>query len=379
MMRLPKFRFFAPASLAEACAVLAGEGSEAMVLAGGTDLLPNMKRRQQQPRALVSLSRVAELRAWGASGDRFAVGASQTLADVAVDRQVFANYHGLQKASSQVATPLIRNQATLGGNLCLDTRCNYYNQNGEWRKAIDNCMKAPVATNGVFTTGLFLAGSAERQQKSGDEPGSICWVAPGSPRCWAVSSTDTAPALIALDAEVELASTAGLRRIPLADLYNNDGMAYLTKRPDEILVRVLLRPAAERWKSTYWKLRRRGSFDFPVLGVGASVRLGPSGEVEEARIVLGGVASRPVVVSAAAAALVGGPLTDERIAAAADAAVKLSKPLDNTDFALGWRKNVTRPFVEGALKELRGDDFEALGGLARRARRAVALPMFPTG
>jgi 4-hydroxybenzoyl-CoA reductase subunit beta len=374
MMRLPKFQFFAPASLAEACKVLAGEGPEAMVLAGGTDLFPNMKRRQQGPRALVSLSRVAELRTREATGEGMTLGAASTLSDVAMDGAVRGRYAALERAAARVATPLIRNQATLGGNLCLDTRCNYYNQNFEWRQSIDYCMKAPAATTGVFTTALFLAGSAERNNKSGDEPGSICWVAPGSPRCWAVSSSDSAPALIALGAEVELVSHEGARRIPLASLYNNDGMAFLTKRPDEILTRVLL-PSAEQWTSTYWKLRRRGSFDFPVLGVGAAVKRAPSGEVEEARIVLGAVASYPIVVEKAAAALVGGLLTDERIAAAAEAAVKLSKPLDNTDFALGWRKNVTRSFVEGALKELRGDDPETLGVLARHARRAVALPM----
>jgi 4-hydroxybenzoyl-CoA reductase subunit beta len=210
MMRLPRFKLFAPASLAEACAVLAGEGPDAMVIAGGTDLIPNMKRRQQQPRALVSLSRVAELRArQDAGGAGLSLGASHTLSDVAVDALVRGRYVALEKAAALVATPLIRNQATLGGNLCLDTRCNYYNQNAEWRRSIDNCMKAPRETTGVFTTGLFLAGSAERQQKSGDEPGSICWVAPGSPRCWAVSSSDTAPALVATGAEVVLASRSG--------------------------------------------------------------------------------------------------------------------------------------------------------------------------
>lgn len=374
MMRLPKFKFFAPASLAEACEVLAGEGPDAMVLAGGTDLLPNMKRRQQQPRALVSLSRVAEVRGGGPDGEGLSLGTLDTLAGVSTDARVRGEYAALSKAASLVATPLIRNQATLGGNLCLDTRCNYYNQNAEWRRAIDNCMKAPREAHGVFNERLFLAGSAERQQRSGDEPGSICWVAPGSPRCWAVSSSDSAPALIALGAEVVLASRGGERRLPLASLYNNDGMAYLNRRPDEILARVLL-PSAERWASTYWKLRRRGSFDFPVLGVGAAVKRAPSGEVLEARVVLGAVASYPVVVEKAAAALIGGPLTDERIAAAADAAVKVAKPLDNTDFALGWRKNVTRTFVEGALKDLRGDAPETLGLLARRAQRAVALPV----
>lgn len=374
MMRLPKFRCFFPASLKEAAEILAGEGPDAMVLAGGTDLLPNMKRRQQQPRALVSLSRVPELLGSTPDGEGLSIGARRTLTDVAMDGAVSGQYTALQKATSLVATPLIRNQATLGGNLCLDTRCNYYNQNAEWRRSIDNCMKAPRETQGVFNTALFVAGSAERQNRSGDEPGSICWVAPGSPRCWAVSSSDSAPALIALGAEVLLVSKEGERKIPLSTLYSNDGMAYLTKRPGEILSRILL-PTAQRWKSTYWKLRRRGSFDFPVLGVGAAVELAPSGEVLAARIVLGAVASYPVVVDKAAAALVGAPLSDERIAAAADLAVKLAKPLDNTDFALGFRKTVTRTFVEGALKELRGDAPETLGLLARRAQRAVALPV----
>ena len=374
MMRLPKFHYRAPASLAEACAVLAGEGPDAMILAGGTDLLPNMKRRQQQPKTLVSLARVAEVRADSTSPGGLSLGAAHTLDVVSTHALVRGTYGALQKAASLVATPLIRNQATLGGNLCVDTRCMYYNQNAEWRRAIDNCMKAPVATGGVFTNELYVLGSAERQNKSGDERGSICWVAPGSPRCWAVSSSDSAPALVALGAEVVLVSKAGERRIPLSQLYNNDGMAYLTKRPDEILSQVIL-PSAEGWTSTYWKLRRRGSFDFPVLGVGAALKRNAKGDVEAARVVLGAVASYPVLVEKAAEALIGGPLTDERIAAAADAAVKLSKPLDNTDFSIGWRKSVTRTYVEGALKELRGDSPETLGLLARRAQRAVALPM----
>lgn len=374
MMRLPKFSYRAPASLAEACQILAGEGPEAMVLAGGTDLLPNMKRRQQQPKTLVSLARVPEVRQDTSSDGGLSLGAAHTLDLVAGHSRVRGVYGALQKAASLVATPLIRNQATLGGNLCVDTRCMYYNQNAEWRRAIDNCMKAPVATGGVFTNELYLLGSAERQNKSGDERGSICWVAPGSPRCWAVSSSDSAPALLALGAEVVLVSKAGERRIPLSQLYNNDGMAYLTKRPDEILSQVIL-PSAEGWVSTYWKLRRRGSFDFPVLGVGAAVQRSPSGEVVAARIVLGAVASYPVLVEKAGEALIGGQLTDERISAAADAAVKLAKPLDNTDFSIGWRKSVTRTYVEGALKELRGDAPETLGLLARRAQRAVALPV----
>ncbi len=374
MMRLPKFKFFAPTSIKEACEILSGEGPNAMVLAGGTDLVPNMKRRQQQPTTLVGLSRIAELKSRTEDGGGLRFGASTILSDIAIERRVRAHYHGLSKAASLVATPLIRNQATLGGNLCLDTRCNYYNQNAEWRKSIDNCMKAPRETKGVFTTDLFVLGSNERRQKSGDEAGSICWVAPGSPRCWAVSSSDSAPALIAIGASVVLVSSEGERTIPLSQLYHNDGMAYLTKKPNEILTHIVL-PNMDQWATTYWKLRRRGSFDFPVLGLGAAVKRAPNGDVVDARIVLGAVASYPILIEKAAETLIGGPLTDERIVAAADATVKFAKPLDNTDFALGWRKNVTRAYVEGALKELRGDAPETLGLLARRAQKSVALPM----
>jgi 4-hydroxybenzoyl-CoA reductase subunit beta len=219
---------------------------------------------------------------------------------------------------------------TLGGNLCLDTRCNYYNQNYEWRKAIDFCMK---------------------------KDGSVCWVATASKRCVATSSTDTAPALIALGASVRLVSSAGEREVALADLYRNDGIDYLARRPDEILTEVRL-PAASGWKSTYWKLRRRGAFDFPVLGVAAAVRTAHDGTVEEARIALGAVSSRPFLTRGGEL-LVGAKLTDERIAQAGIKVASAAKPMDNTDLDLYWRKDVVAAFVGYALREIRGDDVTA--------------------
>jgi 4-hydroxybenzoyl-CoA reductase subunit beta len=238
----------------------------------------------------------------------------------------------LWQAAAQVATPHLRAMGTLGGNLCLDTRCNYYDQSFEWRKAIDFCMK---------------------------KDGQRCWVATSSPTCLAVSSTDTAPALIALGASVTLVSATGSREVAVTDLYRNDGMHYLTRRPDEILTSVRV-PDLSGWRSTYWKLRRRGSFDFPVLGVAAAARFARDGTVTDARLVLGAVSSRPMPADKAAAALIGEPLTDESIAAAADLAFAVSKPMDNTDFALVWRKRVTRDFVTYALRELRGDDMRAV-------------------
>ena len=329
MMRLPYFEYRAPRSVREAADMLASAPGSAMLVAGGTDLLPNMKRRQQVPSTLIGLRQIGELKEI-ANGDGLRVGAGVTLTTLVHDARVQA-YTGLWQAAAQVATPHLRNMGTIGGNICLDTRCNYYDQNYEWRKAIDFCMK---------------------------KDGETCWVATASPRCLAVSSTDTAPALIALGATASLVSANGRRTIPVADLYRNDGIHYLTRQPNEILEAIHL-PPLDGWRSTYWKLRRRGAFDFPVLSVAAAVKLAADGTVEAARIVLGAVASRPVETPDAAALLVGGPLGDAEIARVADAAARPARPMDNTDFSLVWRKRVTRDFVTYALHELRGDDVSA--------------------
>jgi 4-hydroxybenzoyl-CoA reductase subunit beta len=331
MMRLPLFAFRAPRTLDEAARILHSEGPSAMPLAGGTDLLPNMKRRQQVPRTLLSLRNIDALRAIQFSDSGIRLGACLTLSDIASDLRFRNGATALAQAASQVATPQIRNMATLGGNLCLDTRCNYYDQNYEWRKAINFCMK---------------------------KDGVTCWVAPSSSKCMAVSSTDTAPALMALGVRVRLVSRSGEREIPLADLYNNDGMLYLHRKPDEILAEVLLTPM-HGWRSTYWKLRRRGSFDFPVLSVAAAARLSANGVVEEARIIIGSAASRPLIASEAGKFLVERSLNSETIAEAAALAARIAKPLDNTDFDMSWRKKVTAEFVTYALRELGGDDMAA--------------------
>jgi 4-hydroxybenzoyl-CoA reductase subunit beta len=374
MIRLPSFRYVAPATVKEASAVLRDAGVEAMLLAGGTDLLPNMKRRQQQPKLLVSLRRIAELREQRTDKTQRTIGAFTALEQLAGDRALAEAHPAAFRAAAQVATPLIRSQATLGGNLCLDTRCTYYNQGPDWRRAIDFCMKAPAKTVGVFHSGDFVGGAKGDVDHDGEEHGSICWVAPGSPRCWAISSSDTAPALIALGAEIELVSHRGARRIPLTELYHNDGMAYMTRQPDEILTRVFV-PTLPGWRSTYWKLRRRDSFDFPVAAVAAAVRLGTGGSVEEARLVLGAVASRPSLCEAAAASLVGKPLTDDAIQQAADQAIRFARPMDNADFQLAWRKTTVKSLILGALRELRGDDPATLGAMARHARRQLPLPV----
>ncbi len=317
MLRLPWFEHRAPRSVAEAAKILAGEGPRAMLIAGGTDLLPNMKRRHQSPQVLVSVRQISELRRLNGT-----FGAGLTLNEIARHEKTPT---ALRQAAVQVATPHLRNMGTLGGNLCLDTRCNYYNQTYEWRKAIDFCLK---------------------------KDGKICWVATASKRCVAVSSTDTAPALIALNAAVTLVSASGEREVKVEDLFKNDGIDYLSRRPDEILTQVRV---PDGWKSTYWKLRRRGSFDFPILGVAAALKF-DGDTITEARIALGAVASRPFLVEKAGEFLKGKRLTDEVIAEAAGLVANRAKPMDNTDMDLYWRKAVTDDFAGYALRELRGDE-----------------------
>jgi 4-hydroxybenzoyl-CoA reductase subunit beta len=328
MMRLPLFEFRAPRTLEEAVRILDGERGNAMPLAGGTDLIPNMKRRQQVPRTLVSLRQIPHLTNVALSESDSRLGACLTLSDIATNPRFRNGLTALAQAASLVATPQIRNMATLGGNICLDTRCNYYDQNYEWRKSINFCLK---------------------------KDGTTCWVAPGSSKCMAVSSTDAGPALMALGARVRLVSRAGEREASLSDLYNNDGIDYIKRRPDEILAEVLL-DSLHGWKSTYWKLRRRGSFDFPVLSVAAAARISKDHVIEEARLVIGSTACRPLEAKDAAQSLIGRVLNRETIEEAAALAAKIAKPLDNTDFDMTWRKRVTAEFMTYALRELCGED-----------------------
>ncbi|HEY7059988.1 MAG TPA: FAD binding domain-containing protein [Chloroflexota bacterium] len=326
MMRLPAFQYVAPRTVAEAASLLANHGPKAALVAGGTDLFPNMKRRQLEPQVVIGLRGIDELR--GVTGDTrqgLTVRANQTLTEVANDARVALAYPAVASAAGKVSTVHLRNMGTLGGNLCLDTRCNYYDQNYEWREALGFCKK-----------------------KDGD----ICWVATSSPRCWAVSSSDTAPVMVALGAQVRLVSDRRERVIPVEALYRNDGIDYLTKQPDEILTEVIL-PPAEGLEMTYWKLRRRDSFDFPILGVAAVLRR-DGGTVREARIALGAVTSAPVLATEASAALVGRPLTAEAINAAAKAARLGARPLDNTDLTNSWRRRMVEVYVRRALREIAG-------------------------
>src|SRR2546428_1816964 len=340
MMRLPKFEYRVPRTVAEAVKIIGDAGPEGQFVAGGTDLYPNMKRRQQTPRTVISVMRVPELNQIsgdGKSGIR--IGASVTLTDIVEHPLINRDYPVVAHAARTISTPILRNMGTVGGNLLLDTRCNYYDQNYEWRKGINFCLK-----------------------KDGD----VCWVAPGSSKCWAVQSSDLVPVMVAIGAKFRLVSTLGERMIDATGFYSDDGIDYLKKRPDELLVDIHL-PPTNGWRASYQKLRRRGAFDFPVLGVAAYIKYESNGAlpngratapndggvIVDAKIVLGGIAPSPVQVNDAAQALIGKRLTDDQIQAAAEAAYIKARPLDNTDFVYQWRKQMARQYTLRALNDVR--------------------------
>ena len=328
MLRLPPFRYLAPRYLDEAAQLLVQEGDQAMLVAGGTDLYPNMKRRQFTPPVLIGLRGIPELKSISGSSDQgMRIGAGVTLTRLAEHPVLLAHYPALATAAGSVSTPQLRNAGTIGGNLLLDTRCNYYNQTEFWRRSIGYCMK-----------------------KDGD----ICLVAPGSPRCWAISSADTAPVLVSLCASARLVSARGERVIPVHELFRDDGMHPYTIAADEILSEVILPPAAG-WQSVYLKLRRRGSFDFPILGVAVALLTASDGSVADARITLGAVASHPVEARDAAALLTGNQLTSDAINAAAATAAKRAKPLDNADLSMNYRKQLATIYVRRALDHFLND------------------------
>jgi len=326
MMRLPSFRYLAPATASEAARALRGEGPDAAIVAGGTDLYPNMKRRHQVPKTLVALRRIAALRGvrWRRDGS-LRLGPAATLRDLERSARIAKALPALHAAVRSISTPILRNMGTIGGNLCLDTRCNYYDQNEEWRRAIHDCLKCG---------------------------GDTCWTAPGSDDCWAVNSSDSVPVMMALGARVRLVSADGDREIACDELFAvDDGRRWLTRRPDELLTDIVV-PAQGRARSVYLKLRRRGAFDFPVLGVAARVE--GNGTIERADLVINAVGPAPVRCREAEAFLRGRPLDDATIAEAAEIAPKECKPLDNTDFMPSYRKKMAKVFVRRALEALRG-------------------------
>jgi 4-hydroxybenzoyl-CoA reductase subunit beta len=321
LLRLPRFRYLRPKTAREAAQMAADLGPRAMFVAGGTDLFPKLKRRQFEVETLIGLDFLPRQVHNGSAGT-ITVDAGVTLAAAAGDEHLNKSFAGYAEAASLVSSPPLRNAGTIGGNLCVDTRCNYYDMTYEWRKAAGFCIK-----------------------KDGD----ICLVAPSSPRCWAVSSSDTAPMAIALDGVVNLTGPDGERELPVSALYRDDGIDYMAKQPDEIVTSLKL-SANQTTSTAYVKLRRRGSIDFPIAGAAVALQL-DGDTVVHCRIVLSAVASHPLEVTEAEEFLKGKRVDADTIRQTAEIAAKPAKPLDNADLSHFWRKRMVRVIVEQALEK----------------------------
>lgn len=333
MLRLPKFEYRSARTVAEALewmgefqgAVDKDPEARALLMAGGTDVLPNMKERIFTPRVVVGLRGIPGLRGIAYDPEHgLRIGANVSLHEVATAPIVRERYPVLAVAAEVISTPQLRQMGTLGGNLCLDTRCNYYNQSEFWRKARDYCLK-----------------------KGSD----ICRVAPNGTGCYAVSSCDTAPALVALGATVRVASRQGDRIVPVASLYADDGIHPVHLHDGEVLTDVYLPALEGDWRSAYEKYRVRGAFDFPIVSVAAAARF-DGGVCVDARLVLQAVATRPLPLPEAEALLRGQPWTPELIEAAADVAYKTAHPMDNTSGTIALRRRMVRAYTRRALESL---------------------------
>lgn len=327
MLRLPEFEMRRPRSIGEAASILAGEGPKAMLVSGGTDLWPKMKRRQFEPRVVIGLRQLSSMKSIeGSPREGVRIGANVTLRELERHPMLLDSYPAVAEAARSISSPPLKTMGTIGGNLCVDTRCFYYDQTFEWRKSIDFCLK-----------------------KDGD----TCWVAPGSSRCWAVSSTDLAPVMLALDAQINMVSSSDQRVLRAGEIYNQDGIEYLRKRSDEILTSIDL-PLIGRDITVFKKLRRRGAIDFPLLNVALWIRPAADGRtVEDTRVAVGGVTSAPFLAEEAAKVLKGKQLTDDVIHEAAHATRSRSKPLDTSDLDFTWRRAMVEVWVRRALEEAR--------------------------
>lgn len=325
MQQLPDFRLSRPASYAEVAALLAGEPG-ARLLAGGTDLVPNLRRGLEAPTVLVDLSRVQGSDDIEFGGTALSLGAGVTLARLAADARIDSGYHALGEAARAVAGPGHRSVATLGGNLCLDTRCVFYNQSAWWRQANKHCLK-----------------------RGGD----TCHVAPQGQRCLAAFSGDLAPALIALGAEVEWLSHQGTRRQALADAYRDDGAAHLTKQADEVLVRVIVPVAPPGRVSGYRKARVRGAMDFALAGVAMALGLDSKCALSELRVALTGTNSQPLWLQGTDA-LLGRPVDEAVLSALGKLVQKQVSPMRTSVTPSNYRRLVAAVHAQRLLCDLAG-------------------------
>lgn len=338
MLRLHEYTYHRPSTLADALGLLAGN-EDALPIAGGTDLMPNMKHRLFTPRHLVALKGVAEMHGIGvadaagnpvaegaADAAQLVIGAAETLTAVARHPLVRRTVPALAEAAGHVAGPQIRNAGTMGGNLCLDTRCTYYNQSFFWRQALGFCLK-----------------------KDGD----VCHVTRVGKKCVAAHSADTPPVLITVGAVVDLASAAGTRTVTVDEFFVANGEWNTVRRPGELLVRIRIPLPGPGVRTAYRKVRQRASVDFPLLSIAAAADVAPDQTARSMSLVVSALGARPRVVTGLDRLVAGRRLLDAADAVAAQA-FKQCHPLENLIVDPDWRRAMVPIYVRRAIEELAG-------------------------
>ena len=327
MLRLPKFTLEEPTALADAASLLQEHGENAMVVAGGTDLLPNMKHGLFEPEVVVSLARIEELRGVSSRPDgTLRIGAMTTIAEIAQSEAVRAHAPALAQAASVIAGPQLRTMGTLGGNVMLDTRCQWYNQTHFWRKSLGYCLK---------------------------KDGSVCHVVAGGRKCVAAASNDSAPALMSVGATLSFHGASGAREVPIEDLWKADGIWNKKADRSEILTHVEIPKQATGHRGAYGKLRDRGSIDYPLFGCAARVDVDESGAVTDADVVCVALVARPLRIKRVGEVLGGqsidGDSFETAVREAAELAYTQAKPMDNIPGEADYRREMVPVYVRRTL------------------------------
>jgi len=325
MLRLPPYLYHRPRALAEAIELKGAHGDDAMYIAGGTDLIPNMKHRLFEPDHLIGLKGVAELSGIDEVDGHLRIGAAETLTDVSTDRRVRELFPALADAAGHVAGPQLRNAGTIGGNVCLDTRCTYYNQTAFWREALGYCLK-----------------------KDGD----VCHVTKVGRKCVAAHSADTPPVLMTLDAALVLDGPEGRRKVPVRDFFVADGIENSQRSPHEILTEIRVPLESAERRQAYTKLRQRRSIDFPLLTIAVSAEMEGDGTVRALDGVVTGLGSRPRVLTGWREIAEGRSLDDDVVDELAERAHKQCHPLENMIVDPEWRRAMVPVYVKRALASL---------------------------
>jgi 4-hydroxybenzoyl-CoA reductase subunit beta len=321
-LSLPQFQLVSAQTTKEAVELLTKYAGKIRVLAGGTDLIPSMQQKLFEPAYVLDIRRIAEIRGIRERRESgVEIGALTTLTTIEHSGVLRRRYPVLTEAAATVASPILRNMGTVGGNICLDTRCLWYNQSLTWRRGCGFCIK-----------------------KDGD----LCHVAPGGSKCWAAFSGDTPAALLCLSAELEIVGPTGPRRIPLCDFYTGLGDHYRNLQANELLTRVFLPEATADYRGVYRKLRIRGSIDYPLAGVAVVVKRS-NGHCADARVALTAVNPAPVIVKGARQALVGEVIDETLALRIGDMAARTAKPLTTSALTPEYRREMIRVFTKRAV------------------------------